>query len=86
MDLDENEIYNFLGADQADGIKVKEVHNRVKEEIIIEMTIAARTELNDKILVKAIHAKVISVAAHPMNVCNFTKSELTELEQVIKRD
>ena len=50
------------------------------------MNIIARTELNDKNLVKAINTKVMPVAAYPMNVCKFTQSELTELEQVIKRD
>ena len=33
MDPDQKEIYNFLGVEQADGIKIKEVYNRVKEEI-----------------------------------------------------
>ena len=86
IDPDENEIYKFLGVEQADGIKKKEVYNRVKEEISRRMNIITRTELNDKNLVKAINAKVIPVAAYPMNVCKFTQSELTELEQVIKRD
>ena len=79
-------IYKFLGVEQADGIKKKEVYNRVKEEISRRMNIITRTELNDKNLVKAINAKVIPVAAYPMNVCKFTQSELTELDQVIKRD
>ena len=58
----------------------------MKEEISRRMNIITRTELNDKNLVKAINAKVIPVAAYPMNVCKFTQSELTELDQVIKRD
>ena len=33
MDADENEIYRFLGVKQADGIKIKEVYKRMKEEI-----------------------------------------------------
>ena len=50
------------------------------------MNIITRTELNDKNLVKAINTKVIPVAAYPMNVCEFTLSELIELDQVAKRD
>ena len=50
------------------------------------MNIITRTELNDKNLVKVISTKVIPVAAYPMNVCKFTQPELTELDQVIKRD
>ena len=29
---------------------------------------------------------MIPVAAYPMNVCRFTKTELTELDQIIKRE
>ena len=86
IDPDENEIYKFLGVEQADGIKKKEMYKRVKEEINRRMNIITRTELNDKNVVRAINTKVIPVAAYPMNVCKFTQSELTELEQVIKRD
>ena len=42
------------------------------------------TELNDINLVRAINAKVIPVAAHPMNVFKFSNRELKELDQVIK--
>ena len=86
IDPDENEIYKFLGIEQADGIKKKQVHNRVKEEISRKMNTITRTELNDRNLVKAINTKVIPVAAYPMNVCKFAQSELTELDQVIKRE
>ena len=50
------------------------------------MSLTPRTKLNDKNLVKVINTKVIPVAAYPMNVCKFTQSELTELDQVIKRE
>ena len=86
IDPDKNEIYKFLGVKQADGIKKKEVYNRVKEEISRRMNIITRTELNYKNLVKAINTKVIPVINYPMNVCKFTQSELTELDQVIKRE
>ena len=33
MDQDENEIYKFLGIQQADGIQTKTVFKRVKEEV-----------------------------------------------------
>ena len=44
------------------------------------------TKLNDVNLMCAINAKVIPVAAYPMNVCKFTSGELNELDQVIKRE
>ena len=68
-----SEIYKFQGVEQTDGITTKEVYNRVKEEVNRRLQILAKTELNDKNLIKAINTKVIPVAAYPMNVCKFTK-------------
>ena len=62
------------------------MYNRIKEKISKRMNIITRIELNDQSLVKAINTKVIPIAAYSMNVCKFTQSELTELDQVIKRD
>ena len=76
MEPGQKEIYKFLGVEQADGIKTKEVYNRVKEEINRRPQILTKTELNDKNLIKAINTKVIPVAAYSMNVCKFTKAEL----------
>ena len=81
MDSSEKEIYQFLGVEQADGIKIKEIYNKVKEEISKRMNIITRTKLNYKNLVKAINTKFITVAAYLMNVCKFTQSALTELEK-----
>ena len=86
VDPDQNEIYKFLGVEQADGIKTKGVYNRMKEEVSRRMKIITKTELNDKNLIRAINTKVVPVAAYPMNVCKFTQSELTELIQIIKRE
>lgn len=85
-DPDENEIYKFLSVEQADFIKMKDVYNRVKGELSSRMNFMIRVELNDKKLVKAINTKVITIAAYPMNVYKFTQSDLTELDQVMKRD
>ena len=86
IEPDENEIYKLLGVGQADGIKKEEVYNRMKEEIRKRINIIRRIELNDKSLVKALNTKVIPVPAYPINFCKFTQSELTELDQVIKRN
>ena len=85
MDPDENEIYKFLGIEQADGIRTKAVYERVKEEVAKRMKMIVKTELNDENLIKAINIKVIPVAAYVMNICKFNVSELKELNQIIKR-
>ena len=78
-----------MGIKQANGIKTKNVFERVKGEVKGEVNkgvkILTNTELNDVNLVRVINTKVIPVAAYPMNVCKFTGRELKVLDQVIKR-
>ena len=80
------EIYKFLGVEQADGIKTKNVFERVKNEVKKRTKMLVETELNDANLIRAINEKVIPVAAYPMNVCQFNKGELMELDQVVQRE
>ena len=73
IDPDENVTYKFLGVEQADGIKTKEVFERIKTEVENRLKLLIKTELNDRNLMKAINSKVIPVAEYPMNVCRFSK-------------
>ena len=86
IDPDENEVYKFLGIEQADGIKTKKDFELVQGEVNKRVKILTSTELNNVNLVRAINKKLIPVAAYPMNVCKFTDGELKELDQVIKRE
>ena len=82
MNPDENEIYKFLGIEQADGSKTKAVYERVKEEVTKRVKMLTKTELNDANLIK----KVIPIATYAMNVCKFMVAELKELDQIIKKE
>ena len=85
MDSNHEEMYKFLGVEQADGIKTKQVYERVKEEMTKRLKMPMKSQLNDENLIQAINSKVISVAAYLMNVCKMTKGELSELDQIVKR-
>ena len=86
VDPDENEIYKFLGVEQADGIKTKTVFERIKEEVTKRVRMLVNTELNDANLISIVNAKVIPIAAYPMNVCKFNNGKVNQLDQVIKRE
>ena len=86
LDSDENDTYKFLGVEQAEGIKVKEVLVRVKAEMQNRLRTLLNAELYDKNLIRAINNEVMPVAAYVMNVCNLLKGELEELDQMIKRE
>ena len=76
LNLRKNEIYKFLGCEQADKIEVKRVMERVKEEIRKSQDHLTGLNLNDKNLMKAINCRVIPIAAYVMNVCNLRKGDL----------
>ena len=86
MDPDENEVYKFLGIEQADGIRKKTVLERVNEEVLKRVKMIVNTKLNDANLMKAMSMEAIPVAAYAMNICRFNDGELTELDQTIKRE
>ena len=87
MKPDENEIYEFFGIEQANGIKTKKVfERRVKDEVNKTVKMLTNPELNDVNLVYAINVKVIPVAVYPINVCRFIGGELKELQQVLKHE
>ena len=78
---DEKDTYRFLGVEQTDGIKSKDVYERVKEEAVRRLTLLTKTEMHDQNLVKAINTRVIPVPSYPMNIFIFNKAELAELDQ-----
>ena len=86
MEPYENEIYKFLGNEQADGIRTETVFERVKEDISKRVKMIVNTKLSDANLSKKINMKVIPVAAYAMNIYNFNIGELKETDQKIKRE
>ena len=84
LDPSRNENYKFLGCKQADKINVKQVMERVKNEIMRRLNHLIGLHLNDQNLMKAINCRVIPVAGYVMNVCNLGKGELDELDNIVK--
>ena len=84
LDPGRNEIYRFLGCEQADKIDVKRVMERVKKEIRKRLDHLVGFNLNDQNLMKAINCRVIPVARYVMNVVNLGKGGLDELDKIVK--
>ena len=86
LNPDQEEMYKFLGVEQAYGSRTKQVYERVTEEMTKRLKLLMKSELNDENVIQAINSKVIPVAPYPMNVCKMTKGELNELDQIVKRE
>ena len=85
LDPEKNDFYKFLGCEQANGIDVKRVLDRVKDEMTKRLSRVLDTKLNDKNLIKAINAHVLPVAGYVMNVCKICETDLNELDMIVKR-
>ena len=85
LDLEQREIYKFLGCEQAEKIDMERVMARVKVETQKRMNALVQQDLYDKNLIKAINRTVIPVSGYVMNVCTFTKQKLDELDKAIKK-
>ena len=57
---------------------------RVKNEMMRRLDHLMGLQLYDQNLMKAINCRVIPVAGYVMNVCNLRKSELDELNNIVK--
>ena len=85
LDSNKNEIYKFLGYEQADKIDVKRVMERVKKEIRKRLDHLTGLNLNDKNLMKAVNCRIIPVIGCVINICHLGKGDLDELDMIVKR-
>ena len=86
LDPDANEIYKFLGCEQADKLDKVKVMERVVKEMTEGMRSLTQLELYDKNLVRAVNCRVIPVAVYAMNVCTMSKEDLVEMDMIVKRE
>ena len=85
LDLEQREVYKFLGCEQAEKIDMERVMARVKAETEKRTNDLIQQDLYDENRIKAINKTVIPVAGSVMNVCSLTKQKLDELDKAIKK-
>ena len=85
LDPETNDFYKFLGCEQTNGIDVKRVLERVKLEMKKRMDRILNSSLSEKNLLKGINCYVLPIATYVMNVCKISKTDLTELDMIVKR-
>lgn len=85
LDTDQNEFYKFLGCEQAESIDRNTVYQKVSREMKQRIKSLRDKDLHERNLVKAIKTRVIPVATYVMNVCDFTKQQLNDLDKIIKQ-
>ena len=85
LDPEKLENYKFLGFEQSDSIEKGVIFERVKKEMTNRLNSILESKLCDKYLMKAINTHIVPVVAYVMNLCDFSKAQLYELDMVVKR-
>ena len=86
LDPGQNENYKFLGCEQAEQMDTQAVFDRVRTEMDKRVKLLTATELYEKNMINAINTRVIPVASYVMNVCDFNKKQLDDLDKLIKKE
>ena len=86
LDPEKEEIYKFLGIEQRKQIDNGRVMVRIRTETQKRLENLVDLELYDKNFMKAINCRVIPIAEYAMNVCQFTKKELYDLDMLVKKN
>ena len=84
LDPEKKEFYKFLGIEQGKEIDNGRVMVRIRKEMRKRLENVVDLELYDKKFTKAINCRVISVAGYTMNVCQFTRKEIYDLDMLVK--
>ena len=86
LDPAEGDMYKFLGLEQSEGIQRTSVMVKINKEMQERLTKILELELSDKHMINAINSRVIPVATYAMNVIHYNKTDLSELNMLIKRE
>ena len=84
-ELETEECYRYLGVDELDDVKHKEMKEEVAKEVKRRVKLLVKTELNARNLFKAIGELAIPVASYTFGVLNWTESELKEIDVAIRK-
>lgn len=67
-------------------MNTKVVRKCVKSKVGKKIKMLVNTEVNDTNLISDGNPMLIPPATNPMNVCNFSKRELKDLGQIVKKE
>ena len=84
LDPEKNEHCKFLGCERAEQIDMEAVYERVRNEMAKRLQSLTSTELYERNMIKAINTRVIYAASYVMNVCQFNRKQLDELDKMVK--
>ncbi|XP_052755669.1 uncharacterized protein LOC113521769 [Galleria mellonella] len=81
--LSEQEVYKYLGYNQALFINHKEIKLKLQQQFRHRLNAVLKTQLNSRNMIKAINTYAIPILTYSFGIINWTKSDLKSLQRTI---
>ena len=83
-EMDENELYKYLGMVQNNRIDVKTVKTSLMKEFKARIHKIAKTNLNGKNLIKAVNTYAVPILSYSFGIIKWTVTEIQSLQRKIR--
>ena len=79
-ELDQEEVYKYLGINEGDGIQHAAMKEKVRKEYCRRVRLVLKSELNAANRFEAINTLAVPVVTYSINVINWKMSEIKRLD------
>ena len=84
-DLEQEELYKYLGVNESDGIKHSQMKEKIRKECYRRVRAILKTELNSANRIEAINTLAIPVVTYSFNIINWTLSDIKKIDVKIRK-
>lgn len=79
--LDQDEVYKYLGVDQSDGIQHSQMKEKVRKEYHRQVRLILGTELNAKNKMQAINSLAVPVPQYSFGIIDWREAEIQDMDR-----
>ena len=84
-DLEQGEVYKYLGINEGDGIQHAAMKRKLRLEYYRRIRLVLRTELNSKNKITAINSLAVPVVQYSFNIINWTLEDIRRLDRKTRK-
>ena len=80
QELDQEDVYKYLGVDESDGIQHSKMKEKIRKEYNRRVRLILRTELNGRNKIEAINSLAVPVVQYSFGIIDWKISELKKID------
>ena len=80
QELNQEEVYKYLGVDESDGIQHSKMKGKIRKEYYRRVRLILRTELNGRNKMEAINSLAVPVVQYSFGIIDWKISEIKKID------